>query len=143
MQAQIQAFIQGLPYAAIYGLSAIALLLLGTVVYVILTPHKELKLLRSGNSSAGLALAGTVIGLALPLAAALRSSLGLVELLCWGFVTVLVQLLCFRFVDLLLHDLRKRIAEDQAGAAIMLVGVNIAVALIVAAAVSDPNIRLS
>ncbi len=142
MSAEVQAFIQGFPIAAISGGAALALLILGAMIYVVLTPHKELKLLMAGNSSAGLALAGAMIGLALPLAAALRSSLGLVELLLWGAVTVLVQLLCFRVVDVLLKDLRKRIVEDQAGAAILLVGVNIAVALIVAAAVSDPNLSI-
>jgi putative membrane protein len=49
---------------------------------------------------------------------------------------LILQMIAFRFVDLLLHDLPRRIRDNEAGAAILLVAVKIAVGLISAAAVS-------
>jgi putative membrane protein len=45
-----------------------------------------------------------------------------------------LQLLAFRASDLLLRDLPKRIERDEVGAALVLAGVKIAAAMIMAAA---------
>jgi len=140
MEAAIQAFVAGFPNFLIYTGTAGGLLLFASILYVILTPQRELALLRAGNASAGLALAGVIIGLAIPLASALASSLSIYDLLIWGVVALLIQILAFRFVDLILRDLPRRIENDEAGAAILLIAVKIASALIISAALWDPNL---
>jgi len=77
-----------------------------------------------------------IIGMAIPLAACLASAVSLYDLLIWAVPLLILQLIAFRFVDLLLHDLPRRIRDNEAGAAILLVAVKIAVGLISAAAVS-------
>ena len=99
---------------------------------------KEMELLRNGNASAGLGLAGVIIGLTIPIASALATSLSLFDLLIWGVVALLIQLLSFRVVDLFLKDLPKRIENDEAGAAILLIAVKISSAMIVGAALWVP-----
>ena len=138
MDAAIQSFAHGFDNFLISTLTAGAMLLVSCVIYVLLTPMKELELLRNGNASAGLGLAGVIIGLAIPIASALATSVSLFDLLIWGVVALLIQLLAFRFVDLILKDLPQRIQNDEAGAAILLFAVKISSAMIIGAALWVP-----
>jgi hypothetical protein len=45
-----------------------------------MTPHKELALIRAGNPSASLAFGGVVVGLAIPLGSCLAHSFGVWDL---------------------------------------------------------------
>jgi putative membrane protein len=114
------------------------LLLLAATVYILLTPWKELSLVRSGNTSAGVALAAAIVGLAVPIASTLASSITLPGLLIWGAVALLMQLIAYRLVDLLLRDIPARIANDEIGAAALLAGAKLSAALILAAGLWDP-----
>jgi putative membrane protein len=89
-------------------------------IYTVMTPHKELALIRAGNPSASLAYGGVIVGLAIPLGSCLAHSFGLFDLLIWGVVTLLIQLLAFRFADIFLRGLPRRIAEGDVAAAIFL-----------------------
>jgi putative membrane protein len=138
MNAAIEAFVSGFPNFLISALVASLMVVVAAVVYVRLTPMKEIELLRKGNGSAGLALGGVIVGLTLPVASAVASSLTVFDIIIWGLVALLMQLFAFRMVDLVLRELPRRIEEDQAGAAIVLVAVKISGGLILAAALSDP-----
>jgi putative membrane protein len=140
--APVNAFVAGFPdFIAQLGAS-IALFVVSLTIYVLMTPHKELALIRAGNPSAALAFGGVVVGLAIPLGACLAHSFGLIDLTIWAIVTLLLQLLAFRFADMFLRGLPRRIAEGDVAAAIYLMSVKIALALIIAGAVSDPNMML-
>ncbi len=141
MDAPIQAFVEGFPRFMIWTGAAGGLLLVACIVYVLLTPWKELALVRGGNGAAGLALAGAIAGLALPISSALASSVSLVDLLIWGAVALLLQLIAYRIVDLILRDMPKRIENDEAGAAIVLIAAKLATALILAAGLWDPALQ--
>ena len=131
---EIQAFASGFPIFLAHAGVTVLILLLGAVIYVLLTPHKEIALIREGNTAAAVSLGGVLLGLAIPLSASLRASTNLIEIGLWGAVTVVVQLLVFRLVDMLLRGLPKRIQDGEMSAAALLVGAKIATALIVAAA---------
>jgi putative membrane protein len=133
---EIQAFAAGFPVTLLHFATTLAILLAAAALYVMLTPHKEITLIRAGNTSAAVSLGGVLVGLAIPLAVSLKASTTLVELALWGVATVLVQLLVFRLVDLVLHGLPARIQHDEMAAAAALVGAKIATALVLAAAVS-------
>ena len=121
---------------------ALAMFVIGLVAYVLLTPHKELALIRDGNPSAAVAFGGVVIGIAIPLGACLAHSFDVMDLLIWGVVTLLIQLIAFRVTDMFLHGLPRRIAEGDVAAALMVMSVKIGVALILAGAVSDPSLNM-
>jgi putative membrane protein len=120
----------------------LALFVIGLMIYVILTPHKELTLIRDGNASAALAFGGVVVGLAIPLGACLTHMNGVMEILVWGTFTLLIQLIVFRFTDMFLRGLPRRIQENDVAAAIFLMAVKIGVAIILAGALADPNANL-
>ena len=133
---EIQAFATGFPITLLHAGITVVILFAAAAVYVMLTPHKEITLIRDGNTAAAVSLGGVLVGLAIPLAVSLKASTTLIELALWGVATTLVQLLIFRVVDLLLHGLPRRIQDGEMAAAAMLVGAKIATALILAAAVS-------
>jgi len=140
MTATLESFRQGFPDFLLMTGTAGILLLVASTIYILLTPWKELALVRGGNGAAGLALAGAIIGLAIPIASCLASSLTLLDLLLWGTVALLLQLLTYRVIDMILSDIPTRIQNDEAGAAIVLIASKLAVAMLLAAGLWDPNI---
>lgn len=133
---EIQAFAIGFPTTLLHAAVAILILFLAAALYILLTPHKEVALIRDGNAAAAVSLGGVLVGLAAPLALSLNSSTSLIEIVVWGVSTVMVQLLVFRLVDILLRGLPQRIQEGEVAAAALLVGAKLSTALILAAAVA-------
>lgn len=140
--APVNAFVSGFPDFIVQLGVALGLFVASLVIYVLMTPHRELDLIRAGNPSASLAFGGVVVGLAIPLGSCLAHSFGLWDLLIWGIVTLLIQLLAFRFADIFLRGLPRRIAEGDVAAAVFLMSIKIGLALIVAGAVADPNVSM-
>ncbi|WP_372530263.1 DUF350 domain-containing protein [Hyphomonas sp.] len=56
-------------------------------------------------------------------------------------MSLLIQLLVYRLVDVLLTDIPRRIEEEEAGAAVVLVSAKLASALIIAAGLWDPVLQ--
>lgn len=131
-------FVAGFPVFITHLGVALGLFIASLIIYVIMTPHKELELIRAGNPSAALAFGGVVVGLAIPLGTCLANSVGIPDLVLWGVVTLLLQILAFRFSDIFLRHLPRRIAEGDVAAAVFLMSVKIGLALIVSGAVTDP-----
>ena len=131
---EIQAFASGFPVFLVHSGVTVVILFAAAALYILLTPHKEITLIREGNTAAAVSLGGVLLGLAIPLSASLRASTNVIEIGLWGVVTVFVQLLVFRLVDLILHGLPKRIQDGEVAAAALLVGAKLATALVIAAA---------
>ena len=68
-----------LPWFAAYMATAMVLTLIYVVVYIWVTPHPEIKLIRENNLAASLAFAGSLVGFSLPLASAIANSGALVD----------------------------------------------------------------
>lgn len=140
--APLSAFVAGFPDFILQLSVALGLFVASLIIYVIMTPHKELALIRAGNPSAALAFAGVVVGLAIPLGSCLAYAFGLWDLVIWGVVTLLLQLLAFRFADMFLRGLPRRIAEGDVAAAVFLMSVKIGLALIISGAIADPSMSV-
>ena len=133
---EVQAFATGFPTTVAHLGVTLGLLVVGAVIYALLTPWKEISLIREGNAAASVAFAGVLVGLAIPLAVSLSVSTSVRDILIWGVATVVLQLLAFRIVDLLLTGLPQRIREGEVSAAVLLVGAKLATAVILAAALT-------
>jgi putative membrane protein len=140
--APLSAFVSGFPDFILQLAVALGLFISSLVIYVLMTPHKELALIRAGNPSAALAFGGVVIGLAIPLGSCLAYAFGLWDLVIWGVVTLLLQVLAFRFTDIFLRGLPRRIADGDVAAAVFLMSVKIGVALIISGAIADPSMSV-
>jgi putative membrane protein len=132
----VQAFASGFPIMVMHLVVTLLLLAAGATVYALMTPWKEVALIRDGNPAAALAFAGVLLGLAIPLAISLSVSTSVRDIAIWGVATLVLQLLAFRVVDLLLTGLPQRIKDGQMSAAIVLVGAKLATAVVLSAALT-------
>ncbi len=133
---EVQAFANGFPVMMLHLLVTFGLLGVAATVYALLTPWREIRLIRQGNSAAAIGFAAVLISLAIPLAVSLSVSTSIRDIAIWGVATVVVQLLVFRVVDLLLTGLPQRIERGEISAAVVLAGAKLATALIVASALT-------
>jgi len=133
---EVQAFATGFPVTLLHAAMTLGFLVAGVAVYVLLTPHKEIRLAREGNVAAALALGSVMVGLAIPLAVSMASSITLVEIAVWGVATTAVQLLVLRLTDFVLPGLPRRIVEGEISAAVLLAAAKLSAALVLAAAVA-------
>ncbi|WP_349618408.1 DUF350 domain-containing protein [Azotobacter salinestris] len=121
-----------------YMLGAVVLFVLFQLVYTRLTPHREFALIREGNVAAAIALAGAIVGFALPASNVIAYSVGLLDFVVWALIAALVQLLAFFGVHLALRDLSARIQKGEIAAGIYVAAVAVGVGLLNAACMT-PN----
>ena len=133
---EFDAWASGFPLTLLHVGVALAILIAGAAIYALVTPHREIQLIREGNAAAALSFGGVLVGIALPLAFALAASTSVLEIALWGATTIVVQLALFWVVDLLLRGLPQRIKQGEVAAAALLVAAKLAVAAILSAAVS-------
>lgn len=136
MDPVIQSFLTGFPILLLHLGVTLGMLTGGVAVYHLITPYHELRLIRGGNTAAAVSFAGAIVGLAIPLALCMATSVNVWDIVVWGVVTLVIQLLAFRIGDALLQELPKRIESGEMGAAILVVGIKLAIALVNAAAVA-------
>ena len=106
------------------------------LVYVLLTPQREISLIRAGNVCASLCLGGALVGFALPLSSAIAHSVNLIDLALWGAVALVVQIGAYLVVRFWFHDLRAHVEADRVAVGVMVAAVCIAVGLLNAAAMT-------
>jgi putative membrane protein len=125
---------QGLPNLLLQLATALALLVLGVLLYMAVTPFRERELVQHGNVAAATAFGGAVVALAIPLGALLATSDRWLDIVIWGIVAVLLQLLTFALASLWLRGLRGMIEAGNVAAAIQVVAAQLAIGLLNAAA---------
>lgn len=136
MDGAIQSFLSGIPFLLTHFGVTIVMLVVGAFVYIKITSHDEMALIRDGNNAAAVSLSGAILGLAIPLAFCMANSVNVYDIVIWGLVTLVIQLVTFWIIDLWLRDLSRKIEDGQVGTAILLASVKLAVASINAAAIS-------
>jgi len=135
-QIVVEGLLNGLPFLLSHFFISILLLVFGTVVYIFITPMKEIKLIRDGNIAASLSFSGALIGIALPLSSSLKASNSISEIMIWGLTAILIQIFCFKIVDILIKDLPQRIERGEISSSILLFSIKLGVALLNSAAIA-------
>jgi putative membrane protein len=127
-------FAAALPHFLAYFGAALLLAAAFLTLYVQLTPHKELELIRAGNSAAALQLTGTFLGFAVPVAMVIGHSVSIPDMLMWGGVAAIVQLLVFVVIArLLFRGISARITDGCAASGIFVGGIGLGIGLLQAA----------
>ena len=136
MDPVFQSFLSGFPVLLLHFAVTMAMLAIGVTIYHFVTPYHELHLVRSGNTAAAVSISAAIVGMAIPLAICMATSVSVWDIVIWGVVTLLIQILAYRIADAMLKDLPTRIENGEIGAAIMVVGIKLSVAFINAAAIA-------
>lgn len=131
----IQTSLDGILNFAIYFSTSVALLVVFKLVYTLLTPQDEWRLVKEEqNTAAAIGLVGAIIGFALAVAGAAANSISLVDFLIWGFVALVAQSLAFAVVRFVfMPKIVQRINDNEISAGIILGGTSVAVGLLNAA----------
>ncbi|AAW74504.1 Predicted membrane protein [Xanthomonas oryzae pv. oryzae KACC 10331] len=124
-----------LAFLSYFG-TGLGVLIVSVVLVTLVTPHKDFVLLRQGNVAAATALAGNLIGVALPLHSAITHSVSLVDALIWGLVACGIQVVAYLLANLVAGRISRQITDNMTAAGLFSAGVSIAVGLINAAAIT-------
>jgi putative membrane protein len=117
------------PFAAYLAVS-VAFVFLHMSIYMRVTKHDELALIREGNAAAALAAVGTMIGLAIPLTSIVSFSGFLLEAVLWAVVALIVQLGAYATARATLRDLCGRIERGEISAGVWIAGVSLTAGLL-------------
>lgn len=132
----LDALAAGLPVLLPQFIVTLALLVVGVGVYMGITPFNERRLVAEGNTAGGISMGGSILALAIPLSATLATNHAVTDIVVWGVVALVVQLLAFVGATLLIRGLRRQIENGNVASAVVLVGVQLGVALMNAAAMA-------
>ena len=136
MTAIFDSLMTGLPFLLLHSSVTFLMLGAGLLIYVRITPFDEISLIKNKNNAAAITLGGAIVGFAIPLAASLKTSLNLWDIVIWGVVTLILMLISYRVIDFLVSDLARRVEANEIGPAILLAAIKLAVGLIAAASVA-------
>ena len=136
MTAIFDSLMTGLPFLLLHSSVTFLMLGAGLLIYVRITPFDEISLIKNKNNAAAITLGGAIVGFSIPLAASLKTSLNLWDIVIWGFVTLILMLISYRVIDFLVRDLARRVEANEIGPAILLAAIKLAVGLIAAASVA-------
>jgi putative membrane protein len=133
---EILASFSGFDDFLVYFFIAAALLLLFIFIYIRITPYKELQLIREGNNAAAISLAGTILGMVIPVAHAIEFSVGLIDMAIWAAIALVVQLLVFVVARITLPEIARDIPAGKTASGIFLGTISVAAGVLSAACMS-------
>ena len=124
-------FTATLPHFLAYFGTAVLLAVGFLVLYMAITPHKEMTLIREGNEAAAYQLVGTFLGFAIPVSTVIGHSESIPDMLLWGGVAALIQLAVFFVIArLLFRAISQRIAEKCAASGIFVGGISLGIGIL-------------
>ena len=106
-------------------------------IYVMVTPHREFKLIKEGNSAAAISLGGALIGYTIPLAKAVAQSEGVHDMLLWSGVALVAQVVAYGVTRLVLPSLSNHVNEGKTASGIFLAAMSVCVGMLNAAAMTQ------
>ena len=120
----------------LYLALSLVLLALFVAVYVRVTPYREIALIREGNMAAAFSLSGALLGFIIPLTAAVRFSVNLVDMAMWGLIALVVQVAAFVVARILIPSITEDIPAGKAAQGFFLGCLSLGVGLLNAACMS-------
>jgi len=129
----MSAYLAGLPAFLTYFVTGLACYGLFIVIYTLLTPHKESRLIREGNLAAIVAFLGALLGFSLPLASAAAHSVSLIDYALWALIGIIVQVIAFYIANFTMKDLHSKITNGDIAAGIWGGGIAVVIGILNAA----------
>jgi putative membrane protein len=119
-----------------FFITGVILIVVFMAIYVLVTPHKEFALVQQGDTAAGFAFGGTLIGYALPVSKAVAEAPTVLDMAVWSVIGLAIQLIVYFAVRLLVPGISKKIEENNVGAGVFLAAASIAIGMINAGAMN-------
>jgi putative membrane protein len=127
----------GLPAFLTYLLAAFALVAIFIVLYTLITPQRDIALVRAGNAAAAINLGGAILGFAIPLSKSISQSRDIADMVVWALVALGVQLAAFFLSGLVISHESKRITDGDLATAWYLAFTAVSAGLITSACMTS------
>jgi len=121
---------------AVYLAVSLAYLAVFVVIYLRVTPYREMELIREGNMAASFSLSGSILGFVIPLAAAVQHSVSLGDMALWGLIAMIVQVIAYVVVKLTIPSITTDIPANKGSVGFFLGSLSLAVGILNAACMS-------
>jgi putative membrane protein len=116
-------YLAGLPAFVIYFSAGLAIMAVFAVLYVQITAHSEFALIREGNVAAVPAFLGAMVGFAMPLTAAMRFSVNVLDFVIWAVIAAAVQIAAYFLGRAMMPSVSERIVKGEIAAGVWLGGI--------------------
>jgi putative membrane protein len=129
--------LESLPLYLMFLGTAVGLMAAAMAAYILITPHREIALIRGGNVAAAVSFGGTAIGMAIVLFSTASGTFDVVELLIWGGIGLVGQLLVYAIVAVMIPGLSQGLTEGRTSYGVLLGTMSIAMGILNAGALSS------
>jgi len=129
--------LSGIVAHLVYFGTAIVAVAVFVAIYVTVTPHREFRLIREGNTAAAISLGGAILGYTIPLAKSVAQSHSIGDLLIWSVVALVAQLVAYGITRLVLPQLSAHVHEGRTASGVLLAAIAIAIGLLNSAAMTE------
>jgi putative membrane protein len=126
----------GVPQFLLYILAALLLVAVFLFLYTMVTPQRDIALIRQGNTAAAISLGGALLGFAIPLSKSISQSHDLVDMIVWSVIALIVQLAVFGLTGLVIAHEGEKITKGDTATAAFLAFASIGAGLVSAAAMT-------
>jgi len=110
----------GLPAFLLYFVVGLAVIAAFAAIYLRMTAHDEIALIRNGNLSAAIAFGGNLFGFTIPLEKAISQASSIPDCVLWAIAAMIIQFGAYGLARILIPDLSRKIEEDRLPSAAML-----------------------
>lgn len=118
-------------------LGASLLMIIGFIlVYLHITPIKEIQLIREGCVAAALSFGGALVGLCLTLASSIRNADNFVTFIIWGVCAAIVQLLVYFAITKCIPNTRLELEDNNIAVGGLFCTISLAIGIVNAACLS-------
>ena len=136
MEAVLQSLYSGLPILIIHFITTILIFSFAASVYMRITPNHEIDLINEGNIAAAISIGGAILGLAIPMAFCLASSINVYDIVIWGLVILFIQIITYYILDFVLKGISQKIKKGEVAPVLLVAFIKISIGMMTAAAIS-------
>ena len=131
----VVASLAGVPPFLIYFVPAVLIVHAFMWLYMQVTPHAEIELIKANNVAASTTYVGALLGFSIPICSVVANAASLVDFLVWSLVAGFVQLATFLVFRRFYPRISERIEAGEMGVAVKLAGTSVVVGLLNAASI--------
>lgn len=105
-------------------------------IYLIITPLKEIKLIKEGNIACAISFGGALIGFCITITSSMSTSLSLLGFLIWSLLATIIQLLVYFVATRIVKNASVELANNNIAVGCLFAAFSITIGLINGAALS-------
>jgi putative membrane protein len=120
----------------VYFATSLFLVALFLVIYLRVTPYREIALIREGNAAAAASLSGALLGFVLPLASAVAHSVNLLDMAIWGAIALVVQIAAYGVARLVIPGFARGIPAGNVAEGVFVGALSLGIGILNAASMT-------